>query len=554
MAKKKPKKNKITRKLKFGGSIDPASDRALLEYERSLDSLGVIPSPTQTLQENNLRLDRADAKSNTALTAGLEALGSLAVQVGGSFATGKMDMPNFNKKVKAAYGGTFGQAVEVEGEEVAGLPGGDTIEFQGPGHENGGIDVVLPEGTDVFSKRIKIDNITLADRKKKRAKEITKAQKRLQVDPTDKIARNTLDRLTSVHRAEEGFDMGLQSMVSQTQNPDKFAYGGKVLMNPLLPPEENYDDILTGIVAEEEVLPKLSAKGAEKPLKDKSQGGEQGKGFVDFLTNLNSKVGKVTNSAGTATVGDMAGMAGNLYQAFKPRQLTRQNRAGDNPNINPYEDFGKDGLETLNSAKQNVVKATNEARRQIRLNTNAAMSSNRNSASGINTARALDLAAIMAANNADSGIEANEAAQLNNVLAAIAQAQTTRDEAVMGGEANRDTADRQDRDNYYTQLSRDEVGVGQGLAQTGKAVNQIKERGVNEALINSGNTYINVSLKNGTISVKSEVFSTKDPIAKDTAIREFEKAGGVAEAKIDPVIWDGLTRDEKITAMKKFKK
>ena len=50
-----------------------------------------------------------------------------------------------------AMGGTVGNVpVEVEGKEVAETPQGQVINFKGPSHEQGGIDVNLPAGTEVF--------------------------------------------------------------------------------------------------------------------------------------------------------------------------------------------------------------------------------------------------------------------------------------------------------------------------------------------------------------------------------------------------------------------
>src|SRR5690606_17948488 len=127
-------------------------------------------------------------------TQGLDLLGNLAIQIGSSMATSGVSKGLNNGFKKAAYGGTVGSNVEVEGKEVGQLPNGSLIDFEGPSHEQGGIDVSLPLGTDIYSKRIKIDNKTLAERKKIRERKINRARKALEKNPHDVLAKNTIQR------------------------------------------------------------------------------------------------------------------------------------------------------------------------------------------------------------------------------------------------------------------------------------------------------------------------------------------------------------------------
>ena len=45
-------------------------------------------------------------------------------------------------------------------------PNGMVSQLKGPSHENGGIDLNIPQNSDIYSKRIKIDGKTIAQRKK----------------------------------------------------------------------------------------------------------------------------------------------------------------------------------------------------------------------------------------------------------------------------------------------------------------------------------------------------------------------------------------------------
>ena len=102
-----------------------------------------------------------------------------------------------------AYGGTTGSGVEVEGKEAFETPGGAVGTFKGPSHEAGGIDVNLPPGTEVYSKRIKIDGVTLANRKTKREKRSLTLEELLEADKTDNLIKNSLTRTKTVNEKEE---------------------------------------------------------------------------------------------------------------------------------------------------------------------------------------------------------------------------------------------------------------------------------------------------------------------------------------------------------------
>lgn len=120
-----------------------------------------------------------------------------------------------NSMNKYAAGGIIPNIpVEVEGEEVAETPSGQTVEFQGPSHEGGGIPIALPQGTEVFSKRIKIDGETMADRKKKRESYASKFDKYLKDNPTNAIYKSGRKRVATQNQAEDAEDMQLQEYLS----------------------------------------------------------------------------------------------------------------------------------------------------------------------------------------------------------------------------------------------------------------------------------------------------------------------------------------------------
>ena len=128
-----------------------------------------------------------------------------------------------------ATGGSVGtRSSEVEGEEVAELPNGIVGEFKGPSHGEGGIPVDLPIGTDIYSKRIKVNGETMADRKLIREKQLSKFEKLFDKNPLDKNLQRTLDRIKSNNESLDNKDMEIQNNIHQLVNPSKRAYGGTI--------------------------------------------------------------------------------------------------------------------------------------------------------------------------------------------------------------------------------------------------------------------------------------------------------------------------------------
>lgn len=115
-----------------------------------------------------------------------------------------------------AMGGETSSTVEVEGEEVYEKPNGEQGEFEGPSHEQGGITTDLPDGTKIFSDRLKVGGKTMAERKKAREQKVQKLNKLLTETPSDKILKGTLERVTSNNAVEEAKDMEIQQAMNDT--------------------------------------------------------------------------------------------------------------------------------------------------------------------------------------------------------------------------------------------------------------------------------------------------------------------------------------------------
>lgn len=504
---------KKKKKLAFGGVADPVSQYLQLQRQRVGGNPTSIETPGTALAQNEIDQAKAMYAANSnVLTQGLDILGGLGVQVGSSLISKGLN--------KMAYGGKTSSLVEVEGNEVGELPDGTLLDFEGPSHEAGGIDAILPGGTEIFADRIKVDGVSMADRKKKRSKQTKKLEELLAANPTDTILKNTVERNSTVSNNEEAFDMGIQELVGGLLSApkEKFATGGKLEEKlPVLG-----DLTIPNILNAPNPFTTEAIRPTSIPLS---------------LPNI--------SSAGLPTVGDAAGIVGNLYQAFAPRNLTLQNRAGDTPNVNPYEGFGQDALNTLDEAKQLIGQIRDENLQDLDLARETSVRRNRNSARGINTQRALDLATDAGLNESIGNINEAYANQLLQLLGQETGLQTQIDQVVMGGEAQADLANRQDRDAFYSNLSRDEQAVGEAITRTGSAINQIKGRATNEAFLNMMYNNVEADVLSGKISGKRglEIMGAGKPTKAQIAA--FEATKGYEAYGYDKKAWDALPQGTK---------
>lgn len=600
MAKKKTYSAQEIPVFAFGGKLnsDPMQNYIAQRYARMTANPAFIEDPNSTLVENNIRKASAMQKAESnPWTQGLDILGSLAMQVGtsmmgsgmtGTTPSGEAAATNGNagwlnsimgmesdpygwnnttivpgaKVEKLAFGGKTGKSrVEVEGKEVGQLPNGTLLDFKGPSHENGGIDTILPNATTIFSDRIKIDGKTMAERKKAREKQTNKLSKLQKDNVTDVLLKNALQRNKTVSDAEDAFDLNLQEQIAfiKGQEKQKAAWGSSGTGNPwqqILQQFFNQNIVpqMTGTSADYHT-PTTGAIDYANPFGNET--------MQELVINVDGKkpetvnptatpgpsnttsenTGFSFNQAGVPTFGDAMGIYGNLKQAYDPMKLTLENRAGDTPNINAFRDFGKDGLNVIQDAKKYVAQMRDENLSDMNLARTGAVSRNRNTARGINTLRALDLATDSQVNRSMNDIYANSMNQMLSILSQEAGMENQQDSMVMQGEQARDLADRQDRDVFYTNLGRDRQAVGEAITRTGKAVNEIKGRGVNQNFLNQMADYAKVNVMNGTISPKEGVKLIGN---KDEKLSTFESVKGWESLGMTKTDWDKLTKQQKL--------
>ena len=436
---------------------------------------------------------------------------------------GEVETPSINGKLNIP--------VEVEGNEVGELPNGQMMQFNGPSHENGGIPVSLPEGTGIYSDRVSIDGKTMAKRKVQRERTKTNLEKK--ISEGDYVAKSTLDRYMLTSSKEEQLDMSIQQLLNQQDKSsvDRKAKWGDLVVTTdkdNIDTDTSWTDGINDVSDGVDISGKLKGKPIDYSNASMSSEGK-GKNPQDnskFWSNIFDS---------TPTVGDLVGMYGNLHSAYAGKKNTLANRLGDTPNINPYEQYGKEGLKTLDESRDFIKQAGDMQRSEIGLSRNTAMKQNRETARSINTMRALDLATQANADRLDMNTYQSEVSQLANMMGKKADLQNQRDSFVMKGEQERDLADRQDRDSFYNSLVKDEQSIGQGLTVLGGSVNDIKERNASMEALN--NIYGNFkATKDGKIVGVPGGISLKAPYAK-TIKNAFDNPESVGLTKDEPKKW-----------------
>lgn len=431
-----------------------------------------IESPQTTLTKNAQAIAQAELESTNGLTDALDIIGNLAMNAGSSMLMKGLKNKGLDKKIDnflpgaqieynepnymdaslrgkgmyAALGGTV--PVEVEGGESANLPNGSLIEFEGPSHSKGGIDVDLPSGTDIFSDRISIDGMTMGERNAYRSKKL----KKLSSLAGDSVAdKNTFERTQQSFAIDEENDLLVQSLVKASKggaSKQKMALGGKIR------------DWVGGL-------------------------GDNILGSLDGLT-----------------AGDLLGMYSTFRKGQAGLQNTNAHRAGQTPNINPFENYGQNSLDTLDNAMQysDDILAQNIA--DIQGSSLNLRSRNRATARGVNTNRALDIASSVAEQKAINEAYQGNRSTTMDMLTRKSSLQADIDSKVMSGEAMRDENNRNDYDAYFSNRGKDLQSFFEGLTQIGGQFNRLKERDIQGELINSLSKYFDVDINTGKLTKK----------------------------------------------------
>lgn len=437
--------------------------------------------------------------------------------------------------------------VEVEGGEMIQTPYGEVGEVQGASHEKGGVDMNLPQGTKVFSDRIKVKGKTMAERKALRMKKLLSI---IDNDSTSGIFKNSVKRTTEALLLEEETDLAFQEMLNNSQQ--KLAYGTGpdglrvYSRNPNIKSTFLGSPFITmgdgaGVVKQEEGGQPAQF---ESPLKywrnqidpymqtdaDLTVNPDLSQDINDGLTPVNAptpfyptlsdfsasdipdvdltkslgespkiktQTPKTPMNLGNFTTGDLVGIAGQTIGAFAQMGNTIANARATKPNVNHYEGFNENALKANQEAidnigyeKENILR---DLGRKLAISRNSARNRARNSSSSISGLRANDLAIDLnvdeAMVDATTKAEGNYLSAKTNLLGQKSQLLSQRDQMVMAGRSQKDANDQADIDNFYTQFGANMAGLSTTAQSLGKNLNESKYRDLFLKILPQTNKY-----------------------------------------------------------------
>ncbi len=437
-----------------------------------------------------------------------------------------------------AYGGTV--PIEAEGGEMIQTPNGTLSQLKGPSHENGGIDLNIPQGTDIYSKRIRIGGKTLAQRKKSRELERIRLEKRLS-ESEDPLLRKTLGRILEKHALEEESEKIIQNTLNKGTQKAAYGYTGEddplsfnykrksILNNPLK--DEFEDEFIDTRLKGLDTLPVLTQKEINLPLLNVPS-----KGMSSILPNLEEKKVNLpsigdsqdklknfleTNIAGIPTGGDLLGVGGNIYQGINALLSAERNAATDLPNENPYLNYGKEAQKELENTENYLGVLRENQKRDLRTSRNASITRGRRSARDINTMRSLDFATDEIFNKAFSDIDNTFTGQLMSLANQKANLSKEIDQIVMGGEAQKDLANRQDKGARDSAIAKGKGDLARMISLTGKDLNDIKERLVKSKLLNQSFDYLKTNIMTGDITQDEKKSGNINPYYTGSNTEDF---------------------------------
>lgn len=217
--------------------------------------------------------------------------------------------------------------VELEGGESFTTPQGENVNVEGPSHDNGGVPMELPEGTDIFSDRVKDPNTkkTYSDLNKNLTSKMSKYESILDDPQSTSISKKTAERMLSKLDSEQRDLFVSQERLKQ----DKEGYTSKYKFYRGGTAGEGYDynsPFATGVNYADLVIPQDATFNANKqkenygfmydqentqaPLFDYNSPFATGMNYADLVIPADAKFGgsrptsKTTASSFTETVPD----------------------------------------------------------------------------------------------------------------------------------------------------------------------------------------------------------------------------------------------------------
>ena len=183
------------------------------------------------------------------------------------------------------------------------------------------------------------------------------------------------------------------------------------------------------------------------------------------------------------TLGDAIGMYANHKAPQELMKNTIDQYRYTPEEINHFKNYGREALKTLRGQAGLIDTQHDLASQNLQLSRNAMNNLNNNSARGINTLRALNMASNAQTDAQQRELDMARASQMLSLGSQIAQQQNAIDQMVMKGDEERANRNLQNQDNYFTNMAKNISTKYQSLAKNAEALNEIKKRNAQEKLI-----------------------------------------------------------------------
>ena len=481
-----------------------------------------LPSPSEANQEADIMNSEAVADGmDNGLAMGIEILGSLASKYGGALGGGAATA-KYGKKEDADPN------LEVEKNEVVDDPEKGVYKMKGKTHKQGGEDINISQGTNVFSDKIKDEKgDSLAQRKEYREKRKKKLQKMIEDDKLDKAKRNTYEKEMQKLQAEEKRDLRNQQRaglfakllgLDQDEGEEEAKYGKEDL--PKAPTGLNgfLGETLNIINERQESIDAFSSLNNSSDFNigdsigdDETTSSDEYTGYEigDELStnsgeNSDFNLSEILGGDGGMKAGDIAKLAGNIQGAVSMMSNVENARAADKPHENYYDEVGDEAIDELENSDDDLDTAEANQKKRLRVRTSANKREGRRKARGINQMRATDTVANLQETMADNDIfnkMLSQRMKLDTQKASIKNKASVYE--AQGEEKARIRRDK-DVDAYFSNKGAALQNISTALQQTGKDLNTSAMNPVKLELINSLSQFYEVNGKGEIVPKKQE--------------------------------------------------
>jgi hypothetical protein len=492
-------------------------------YANGTNTQGVGPnnyiqSPNEVLNDYNIMLAETDKQvASNSVVPIVSLVGGLlqqGISMAGSFKKVPGATPDADTASAANGMNNVNQNVEVEGGEMYETPQGETGEFQGPSHEQGGIPLEVgqdvEEGTKIYSDRLKVGKQTLAERKEARERKIANLEKIAAQPLVDVALKNATQRKMMGIQKEEASDLQFQEQVNNMQamadtmvkafgtsmagiqsNPigDSMRYamgtsadGVTEYFNGTDPDGIDAPGFVQGFGMEAE-------EAAENPLYyDLNPSSQENINLPGTMVSrgLEKGLGALSKSSTIPGVGDIASLFGDYLGATSGLKNVAEQRSTDVTHTNVYKNAGTETQKQLDKAMSAIEGSKAQAIAKATATTQGGKKSGRNSARGVNQMRGMDWLYDTALNQNIIDISTNAAGQVSDIFKTKATAALNVDQLKGQGEYQANMANEAAKDAYYTAKGLALKDQSLGVQQIGKDLNAKKQNEMIEKLMKSG--------------------------------------------------------------------